>query len=134
MINLTRNYYQNIANIPNKTVQSFKHTKSHFHESLTRNYYQNIVNIPNKIVQSLKNTKSHFRERARSGYFSPHYFTGFDSASLIQNSNNIPLIYHYSRHLAIKSISYSKTIISPVDSCNFLRLYKNYWWLSKTKL
>ena len=102
---------------------------------LTRNYYNNFTNINNKIVQSYKNIYTDWQEKAKTGYFPPHYFPSFDNAGLIQNSDNIPIIYHYSRHRANKTINYNIedcTIpstnmkycisISPRDDSNFLRL------------
>ena len=88
----------NAANIPRI---------DNFMIDLTRNYYQNIANIDNKIVKSFQQNNIDYQDRANTGYFPPHFFTAFDNAGLIQNSDNIPIIYHYTRHKANKYIKYT---------------------------
>lgn len=81
----------------------------------------------------------------KTGYFAPEYrgFIYLDSVKLIQNNNNIALIYHYSRNAIIKKILYDSDIdhkdsnirfmykLSIVDLSETLKDNKDkYWWLT----
>lgn len=79
------------------------------------------------------------------GYVSPQAFTFCDNIGLIQNSENIPIIYHWRRNKADERIAltlsdplvdrtsfkFSMTIPKR-DYMDFYRLdFKKYWWLPR---
>lgn len=109
---------------------------------LTRDYLSRTKTSHNKIVKQFSETHFDCEERARTGYFPPQYFTHFDNTGLIQDSNNVPIIYHFSRHQSDKTITYTlqdwsnqnnvkyNTRLSIRDRNDKTRLNKKYWWLS----
>ena len=113
---------------------------------LTRNYLANLKHIDNEILKTLMYPQIDYKQKVITGYFPPQYFIYFDNKGLIQNSYNIPIIYHYPRHKSNKDISFSANDCIPphfnsvyncklanLDLNNFCRLNKKYWWLQDNK-
>lgn len=109
---------------------------------LTRNYLAQLKNIDNKTVKSVTGPCLNVEEKAKSGYFPPQYFTHFDNKGIIQDHNNLRLIYHYPRHVANKAITYIHkngnywntkydTSLPPCDYKDKDRLKNKHWWLDK---
>ena len=68
-----------------------------------------------------------------SGYIPPQTFIYIDHHGLVQNENNIPILYHWGRNKAIKRPSkfiYSTSISSRDHSDLHCLNMKTYWWLS----
>lgn len=113
---------------------------------LTRDYYSKLRTIRNAHINNLaiidERTVS---SQALSGYLTPQSFIYFDSRGIIQNSDNIPIIYHWRRNKANKRITITEndwlinragfsesTTISKMDFFDFHRLnVDKYWWLSR---
>ncbi|CAG5093135.1 Protein of unknown function [Cotesia congregata] len=79
-----------------------------------------------------------------SGYIFPHMFIHYDRLDLIQDHNNIPIIYHNKRNINDKKILYTTDCITinrvdiahstalPLrDQLDFSRLSDKYWWLTE---
>ncbi|XP_074102249.1 uncharacterized protein LOC141529546 isoform X1 [Cotesia typhae] len=75
----------------------------------------------------------------KSNYCPPELFTNLDRLGLIQDSNNIPVIYHNQRHCARKAV-FTDTDIpkdtwvysNALPECDINsrdRLSEKYWWL-----
>ncbi|CAD6228415.1 GSCOCG00012032001-RA-CDS [Cotesia congregata] len=108
---------------------------------LTRNYFSSLYQIDNEMLKKLKVEEEKTALRmARSNYSPPELFTNLDKRGCIQNSVNIPIIYHSQRHCARKAIYtdpenmprdkwvYSTAL--PESDINCLdRLNDKYWWL-----
>ena len=112
---------------------------------LTCDSFSKIPNHSNNIVKTLANFNlNDIDSQLTTGYIPPQIFTFLDNKNLIQNVNNIPLLYHWKRNKADKRISIKKndfvnrnqlfkylSTISKVDFYDFHRLnLKKYWWLS----
>ena len=124
----------NIANIPridNYIIQ------------ISRDYYNNLKSNPNKIINQFTITPDIIAiNSAHTNYIPPESFVYFDKIGIIQNENNIPTIYHISRHRANKSIPDNFESFHPIpliyftsipnhDHDDFTRINYNYWWLHK---
>ena len=74
---------------------------------LTRDYYANIENINNKYLQQYSRyNEATCKSQATFGYLQPQSFMFFDSEAFIYTStDNIPIIYHFSRHCSDKTIN-----------------------------
>ena len=113
--------------------------------NLTRDYFSKLPDINNTIIQSLafQDTPSTLKQLT-TGYLTPQAFPLCDRLGLIQDANNIPIIFHWRRNKADKRIAFNyedfnsnkdkfkySTAISIVDRNDFHRLnFKKYWWLS----
>ncbi|XP_015121189.1 uncharacterized protein LOC107043975 [Diachasma alloeum] len=72
---------------------------------LTRNYNQGLGGIKNQTIESLVNVDpTYVSQAAATGYFLPQSFTYFDRLGNTQDANNIPTIYHRSRHKTNKAL------------------------------
>lgn len=112
---------------------------------LTRNYYNSLPAIPNDLIHNLIQLNDHEAIRqTKSGYTTPQLFTVLNNLGLIQNSDNIPVIYHKKRNCANKKISINpddylnskliyNTSIPHTDKINFEVITKNYWWIDKNQ-
>lgn len=108
---------------------------------LTRDYYSQLPNINNGTIQQLMRKNFDTQVSTSKGYIRPQLFTHLDKIGLIQNETNIPTFYHRSRHKANKRIpihQYARdgnnnlkysTIIPNKDYEDFHRLLPKYWWL-----
>lgn len=112
---------------------------------LTRQYFNNLPSSPNELIHNLiQLNEIEAIRQAKSGYTTPQLFTTLDNMGIIQNSDNVPVIYHKKRNSANKTISlevndyktnkliYNITLPS-VDKNNFDRITKNYWWIDKNQ-
>lgn len=112
---------------------------------LTRNYFANIRKIDNNNLISLSvYLNRQYHERSfESGFIPPEAFITMDQDGLIQNQNNVPIIYHIPRNKANKKITYMdrvrnkqevnprySTALPKKDIMDFSRLSKKYWWIS----
>ena len=121
----------NKANIPRIDIHILK---------LTRDYLANLRKIENPYLYAYSHPPE-FELRCNSitEYIYPHTFTLFDASNIIQNDDNIPLIYHASRHQANKKISYDPLYNPPIlkystkiptrDYSDAYRFRKKYWWI-----
>ncbi|KAL7292265.1 hypothetical protein TKK_0013878 [Trichogramma kaykai] len=106
---------------------------------LTRDYMANLANINNNYMSEFASiVRSSAINTAATGYISPHSFMYYDKKQLIQNSNNIPIIYHTVRHKANKALDLNipderlskySIAIPDVDKHTNHRNKKKYWWL-----
>lgn len=107
---------------------------------LCRNYFARMKANPNPDINKLALVNNNWINVFESGYFPPQAFTIADQIGIIQDGDNIPIIYHLSRNKAAKKLPttydryernnsvYSRSI--PIkDRDDFHRLNKNYWWL-----
>lgn len=96
----------------------------------------------NKIIRDLCDFNDSYIEKGmRTGYIPPIGFAALDNKGLIQDSNNIPIIYHLPRHKKNKKITANptnlprlkySTAIPSRDKDDFHRLRTDkYWWLSE---
>lgn len=115
---------------------------------LTRRFYVKNKKIENKHVQHCLQVKNNeiLRKRMVNGYLPPESFTNLDALGLIQDTNNIPISYHWPRNQKNKSITYDAPFqaneyphllkysraIPNIDAQDFHRLsIKKYWWLNE---
>lgn len=112
---------------------------------LNRDYYQNITQINNNVIKEITSMDDSTAEKySNSGYILPHMFTYYDKLDLIQDKNNIPIIYHHKRSRSNKKIKYNadsfqkkncdfsySTSIPEIDQLDFHRLSGKYWWLDQ---
>ena len=111
---------------------------------LSRDYFSKLPLIDNKTINSLAIVGPSPEDYKDSGYIPPQIFTYIDHHGLVQNENNIPILYHWRRNKADKRISLqphdyaqqptkficSRSIASR-DYHDFHRLnMEKYWWLS----
>ena len=89
--------------------------------------------------------QNNFENCKKSGYVPPQAFLNLDKNGYIQDSDNVPILYHYKRNKYNKKIEFDSNnigviqnnkiyseAIPNVDKLNFYRLnFKKYWWLSK---
>lgn len=111
-----------------------------FFIKLIRNYYANLPKVNNNHMNKYCTDPQNIRELADSGYLPPHAFMHFDRQGIIQNGENLPIIYHIPRHQARKSLptdpnnlptlKYALTIPTR-DLNDFYRLNNAYWWLTE---
>ncbi|CAG5106456.1 Similar to pol: RNA-directed DNA polymerase from mobile element jockey (Drosophila melanogaster), partial [Cotesia congregata] len=110
-----------------------------FYLKLGRNYYANYRNIENPTMDELICPDDNICLNAcASGYVTPEMFTFCDRRGLLQDGNNLPIIYHARRHCFNKKLTTElfeesnkmfSTSLPKVDLCDTHRLNKNYWWL-----
>lgn len=110
---------------------------------LTRDYLSRTKSSTNEIVKNFSSEQFDYDDKAQTGYFPPHYFTYYDKQGLIQDENNIPIIYHISRHSSDKTLTFSirdwtnrnnivyNTRLSIRDRNDSHRLSSKYWWLAE---
>ncbi|KAI4472779.1 hypothetical protein M0802_016508 [Mischocyttarus mexicanus] len=81
-----------------------------------------------------------FANICSSGYIPPELFTLCDKHGLIQDENNLPVLYHIKRHCTDKTISLEpnaitrnsfSTALPNIDKRDTHRLSKAYWWLTQ---
>lgn len=107
---------------------------------LCRNYFAKMKSNPNPDINKLAIVNNNWINEFESGYFPPQAFIKADQIGLIQDEDNVPILYHLSRNKASKKLPltydkherrnsvYSRSI--PIkDHDDFHRLSKNYWWL-----
>lgn len=112
---------------------------------LTRDYFSNLPRIGNSIIDSITDQNAAESERQiQIGYPSPQAFEYWDEKWLIQNANNIPVIFHWKRNKAYKRMSLHSTdfrnnpekfsgltSLPQCDSYDFHRLkFDKYEWLN----
>lgn len=111
---------------------------------LIRNHWANVRNITdNSLIRcSTLPNELYFKKAMKTGYTPPESFTYLDSEGIIQNSDNIPIIYHAHRRTFDKQITYNKNIsahdpnmrfnlqLSRIDKKDKHRQNINrYWWI-----
>ncbi|CAG5075612.1 Similar to ORF1: Nucleic-acid-binding protein from transposon X-element (Drosophila melanogaster) [Cotesia congregata] len=112
---------------------------------LNRDYFCNLRDIENsdlKLINDMDPIKG--EKYNSSGYIFPNMFIHYDRLDLIQNHNNIPIVYHYTRRSNDKRINYTadcftnkrhnfnySTDIPLRDQLDFTRLNDKYWWLAE---
>lgn len=73
---------------------------------LTRSYFSNIEKTNNTSIKNLMETNDELtNEMMLSGYLPPEAFTHCDKIGVIQDHNNVPIIYHKKRHSTNKKIN-----------------------------
>lgn len=72
---------------------------------LTRDYYSQLPNIDNRTIQEITRTSTNIQIATSKGYIQPQAFTYLEKIGIIQNEQNIPPLYHCSGHKANKKIS-----------------------------
>ncbi|CAD6215529.1 GSCOCG00000338001-RA-CDS, partial [Cotesia congregata] len=107
-----------------------------FYLKLCRNYFANYMNIDNDIIKNLYCPSDNISiEHCATGYIMPEIFTFCDNRGLLQNENNLPIIYHENRHCKNKTLkvdhqSYNNFVFStalpPVDIKDRNRLSECY--------
>uniref|UniRef100_A0ABD2WMJ8 Reverse transcriptase domain-containing protein n=1 Tax=Trichogramma kaykai TaxID=54128 RepID=A0ABD2WMJ8_9HYME len=107
---------------------------------LTRNYFAHTRDHTNAEISSITDCDDHYIEACKdSGLLPPEAFIKLDAQGLIQNVNNVPIIYHWSRHRNNKKIPRDVLNLPPLkydqsiplrDTKDFSRLdTTKYWWL-----
>lgn len=111
---------------------------------LTRNHWANTRTITSNslIYSSTYPNPLYFSKTLKTGYTPPESFIYLDSEGYIQNSDNVPIIYHAFKKTDDKTITYNKNI--PFDDPNMRFNYRlssidrkdthrrhtdRYWWL-----
>ena len=109
---------------------------------LTRDYFAKCKNIDsNPLIKNISEIDNDYIIKCKySGYIPPEGFTLLDSQGFIQNAENIPIIYHWSRYRKDKKVPFShhnpprlkySTAIAITDVNNTDRINLNkYWWLT----
>ncbi|CAG5084985.1 Protein of unknown function [Cotesia congregata] len=107
--------------------------------TLTRDYYSKFNQIKNDTIKNLKNIRGDLNTNSEKGMLQPQAFTARDKLGYIQNSKNVPIIYHRSRHKSNKNIDLSTFKLIPdkysialpkTDEAVFHKLdHKIYWWI-----
>ena len=111
---------------------------------ISRDYFSKLSLIGNKIINSPTIVGPFPEDYKDSGYIPSQIFIYIDHHGLVQNENNIPILYHWRRNNAEKRISFQphdyaqrsskfscSTSIASRDLHDFDRLnMKKYWWLS----
>ncbi|OXU29718.1 hypothetical protein TSAR_011126 [Trichomalopsis sarcophagae] len=113
---------------------------------LTRDHFAKAKKITeNELISGNSTINENYLTSCKtSGYLPAQAFTGLDNQGLIQNEDNLPIIYHVSRHQADKKICYSPHIlIKNPEKIKYSKAipqrdYKDtkrlntdkYWWLS----
>lgn len=73
---------------------------------LNHDYYSRINSINNQRLNSFTiSTEKKLMKMNRAYYFTPQAFVTLDKQGVIQDTNNVPTIYHWSRHKSDKSMS-----------------------------
>lgn len=90
----TKHFISNRANIPRIGL---------FILQLTRDYLANIKKVNNDTLQTLTTiNENECKAASRSGYLAPHMFMFHHRNRIIQDLDNVPLIYHIPRSFRIK--------------------------------
>ncbi|XP_074112931.1 uncharacterized protein LOC141536352 [Cotesia typhae] len=125
----------NIANIPRI---------DNFIIKLTRDYFAKLSSIENKEIEKILETPDQQIDitNHNSACLPPQAFIYFDKEGIIQDSNNVPTIYHWGRNVTNKRINLTSDMIvnnkyDPVysmalperDKMDFYSLDERYWWL-----
>lgn len=77
---------------------------------LTRDYLSNLPRIGNKVIDSISSQSAvESEQQTRTGYLTPQAFRYCNDKGLIQNAENIPILYHWKRNKANKRISMLNT-------------------------
>lgn len=111
--NYTRSYSNKIiydkANIPRF---------DNFVIKLIRDHYSNAIKIKeNSLIFGALYPNPNYHNRTLStGYIPPEAFLFLDKNGLIQDDNNIPVIYHIPRHKNIKKIEYPQKMNCLTDT------------------
>lgn len=111
---------------------------------LSRDYYAGLSASGNDYLQGYaKVDGTASMDRARTGYTLPHDFTYFDRIGCIQDNNNVPLLYHTSRHPSDKTINPEKvldpsrrkyaTTLPDKDVRDKYKFKDKYWWLAQDR-
>ena len=109
---------------------------------LTRDFFQRCHWSKNDIIKNFTKIEEKYVDRcAYNGYLPPEAFTILDRKGLIQDGNNIPIIYHIKRNRADKKIKFLATSINDKrykfryckslparDEYDDYRIKNNYWW------
>lgn len=124
----------NRANIPRIDIFMLK---------LVRRYFSNLEESNNILIKEIsKQNEELALDMMKSGYMTPETFMYCDKISVIQDQNNVPIIYHKKRHSTNKKISniseeynndtvtYS-TALASRDLKDTDRLSKKYKWLQR---
>ncbi|XP_076764851.1 uncharacterized protein LOC143431798 [Xylocopa sonorina] len=95
---------------------------------LIRNHWASTRNIKSNslIYSSTYPNPLYFETAMNSGYIPPQAFLYLDNLELIQNSNNIPIIYHYARKMTDKRIKYNKNCAQVTSDMRFLHKLTKY--------
>lgn len=114
---------------------------------LTRAYYSKLPLIDNDSIKEVTICDDRAAPRQlTTGYLPPQVFTYCDKLGLVQNANNVPILYQWRRNKADKRIALShddciynrsrfafSTKLPAKDLYNFGRLdFTKYWWLDST--
>lgn len=109
----------------------------------TRDYYSNCKLSKNNIIKNYTTINADvMTDAAKQGYPTPQTFILLDKKGVIQDDQNIPIIYHWKRHKKDKKIPTSwnemtrranpfkfSTAIPDRDLMDNHRLNPKYWWL-----
>ncbi|KAK0086205.1 hypothetical protein PV325_003599 [Microctonus aethiopoides] len=112
---------------------------------ITRDYYSKCKNNKNPIIKEFANINIEIMTNAaEQGYLQPQAFMFMDTRGIIQDDQNIPIIYHWRRHkknkklpttwnqIAARPQAYKySTAIPDGDKQDKHRLNPQYWWLMK---
>lgn len=113
---------------------------------LTRDHFANATNIKQNslIFSALYPNPSYHKNTLNSGYIPPEAFPYLDANNYISDANNIPIIYHASRHKNKKQITYAPrtdcltngfglrynmTLPKSDQTDNHRKDTDKYWWL-----
>lgn len=96
------NSQNNIKNYNNKTIYNKANINriNNFILKLTRDHFANVSNIKQNslIYSALYPNPNYYEKTLSTGYIPPEAFPYLDANNFISDSNNIPIIYHASRH------------------------------------
>ncbi|KAI4486271.1 hypothetical protein M0802_012415 [Mischocyttarus mexicanus] len=115
----------------NKTIRKLHACKSALITGIFKNTLLNRQGCPDE---------EDFANICSSGYIPPELFTLCDKHGLIQDENNLPVLYHIKRHCTDKTISLEPNLITRnsfstalpnIDKRDTHRLSKAYWWLTQ---
>ncbi|CAG5100724.1 Protein of unknown function [Cotesia congregata] len=114
---------------------------SDYRERFSNKELYDAATIPRIDHHRIKLTRDYYNLNTNSekGLLQPQAFTALDNLRYIQNSKNVPIIYHRSRHKSNKNIELStfklipdkySTALPKTDEADFHRLdHKKYWWI-----
>lgn len=106
---------------------------------ICRNYFASIKHSDNPSINKYAHINADQLIAAKnSGYLPPETFTILDNNDYLQNANNVPVIYHWSRSRTDKSLPMSiksqklmySTVIPNRDANDLYRASAKYWWLT----
>lgn len=111
---------------------------------LNRDYFSSLSRIDNIFLKECRTIDETLCiDRARTGYLHPHSFMYFDGLGCIQDVNNVPVLYHFPRHSANKTLDpervvdvsghkYAKTIPERDRRDTYMK-GNRYWWLARDR-